>query len=142
MAQVVDRRMGEIMEELQGLRKGVNDMAEVNSDLVWALYWGFQSVDMLVDKVKIFRVEGYLPKPAPEPKASEDKLQEALREVKKLEEECLELVMEWLQVRKGWMQKKEATLAKCLKGKGKELAKKEQEEEQGTRDEEGEGEAE
>ncbi|KAG6326134.1 hypothetical protein ID866_12954, partial [Astraeus odoratus] len=33
MAQVVDRRMGEVVKELWGLRKGVATMAESNQDL-------------------------------------------------------------------------------------------------------------
>ncbi|KAG6327608.1 hypothetical protein ID866_11482 [Astraeus odoratus] len=130
------KRMGEIMEELQGLRRGVNDMAEANWDLAQVLYCRFQSVDTLIDEIKIFRVEHYLPKLVPEPKAAEDELQEALREVKELEEECLEWVMERLQMRMEWMEKGESALAKHLKSKGKE-----QEDEQGTRYEEEGGEA-
>ncbi|KAG6328523.1 hypothetical protein ID866_10565 [Astraeus odoratus] len=124
MAQVVDRRMGEIMAELQGLRKGMSDMAEANQDLA-----------------QIFRAEGYLPKPVLESKASEDELQETLWEVEELQEECLEWAMECLQMRKEWMQQEEAALTKHLKGKGKEPAKEkeQEEEEQGTRGEEGEG---
>ncbi|KAG6329780.1 hypothetical protein ID866_9309 [Astraeus odoratus] len=144
MAQVVDRRMGKVVEELWGLRKGVAAMAKSNQDLMWVLYHGFQSVDTLVDKVQIFGAEGFLPKPVLESEPTEDKLQETLREVEELQEEHLEWVMEHLQMRKEWMQQEEAALTKCLKGKGKELAKesKQEEEEQGTGDEEKEGEAE
>ncbi|KAG6328060.1 hypothetical protein ID866_11029 [Astraeus odoratus] len=93
------------------------------------------------NEVKIFGAEGYLPKLALESKVSEGKLQETLREVEELEEECLEWVMERLQMRKGWMEQEEAALIKCLKGKGKEPAREEEqeEEEQGTGGEEGEG---
>ncbi|KAG6327429.1 hypothetical protein ID866_11660 [Astraeus odoratus] len=138
MAQVVDRRMGEIVKELQGLRKGMATMAKSNQDLAWVLYHRFQSMDTLVDKVQIFGAKGFLPKPAPESKPTEDELQEALREVEELQEEHLEWAMERLQMQKGWMQKEEEALTRCLKGKGKEPVKeKEQEEEgQGTRDEE------
>ncbi|KAG6330704.1 hypothetical protein ID866_8385 [Astraeus odoratus] len=87
MAQVVDRRMGEIMTKLQGLRKGMSNMAEANQDLTQVLYQGFQSINTLVNEVKIFGAEGYLPKPAPESEAFEDKLQEALQEVKEFQEE-------------------------------------------------------
>ncbi|KAG6328943.1 hypothetical protein ID866_10146 [Astraeus odoratus] len=151
MAQVVDRRMGEVVEELQGLRKGVATMAEFNQDLTWVLYHRFQSMDTLVNKVQIFGAEGFLPKPAPESEPTKDELQETLREVEELQEECLEWAMEHLQMRKEWMQQEEAALTKCLKGKGKELAKESEQEEgqgardeedQGTRDEEGEGVAE
>ncbi|KAG6329539.1 hypothetical protein ID866_9550 [Astraeus odoratus] len=120
LMQVVDRWMGEVVEELWGLRKGVTMMAKANQDLAQVLYCRFQSVDMLVNKVQIFRAKGYLPKPAMESKASEDKLQEALWEVKKLQEEWLEWAMEYLQMRKEWMWQEEATLTKHLKGKGKE----------------------
>ncbi|KAG6328868.1 hypothetical protein ID866_10221 [Astraeus odoratus] len=139
MAQVVDRRMGKVVEELQGLRKGVATMAELNQDLAWVLYCRFQSMDTLIDKVQIFGAEGFLPKLVPESEPAEDELQEALREVKELQEEHLEWVMERLQMWKGWMQKEEEALTRCLKGKGKEPAKeKEQEKEgQGTGDEEG-----
>ncbi|KAG6328074.1 hypothetical protein ID866_11015, partial [Astraeus odoratus] len=141
MAQVVDRRMGEIVEELQGLRKGVATMAEANGDLAQVLYHRFQSVDTLVDEVQIFGAEGFLPKPAPESEPTEDELQEALREVEELQEEHLEWAMERLQMWKGWMQKEEEALTKCLKGKGKELAKEseQEEEEQGSGGEEKEG---
>ncbi|KAG6327398.1 hypothetical protein ID866_11691 [Astraeus odoratus] len=143
LAQVVDRQMGEVVEELQGLRKGVTMMAEANQDLAWVLYCGFQSMDMQVNEVQIFRAEGYLPKLAPESEASEDELQEALQEVKELQEEQLEWAMECLQMRKEWMWQEEPALTKCLKGKGKEwVEEKEQEEEdQGTSGEEGEVEA-
>ncbi|KAG6328162.1 hypothetical protein ID866_10927 [Astraeus odoratus] len=118
MVQVVDRRMGEVMAELQGLRKGMSDMAEANWDLTQVLYQGFQSVNMLVDKVKIFRAEG----------------------VEELQEECLEWAMEHLQMRKEWMRQEEAALTKHLKGKGKELAKeKEQEGEEQEEQEQGAG---
>ncbi|KAG6328945.1 hypothetical protein ID866_10144 [Astraeus odoratus] len=140
MAQVVDRRMGEVIEELRGLRKGVAAMAKFNWDLAWVLYCGFQSMDTLVNEVQIFGAEGFLPKPALESELIKDELQETLREVKELQEEHLEWVMECLQMRKEWMWQEEATLTKHLKGKGKELAKeKEQEEGQGTRDEEDQG---
>ncbi|KAG6329432.1 hypothetical protein ID866_9657 [Astraeus odoratus] len=145
MTQMVDRRMGEVVEELQGLRKGVTTMAESNWDIAQVLYHGFQSMDTLVNKVQILGAEGFLPKPAAESEPTKDELQEALREVKELQEEHLEWAMEQLQMRKEWMWEEEATLTKHLKGKGKEPAKeKEQEEEeggQGTWDEEGEGEA-
>ncbi|KAG6330405.1 hypothetical protein ID866_8684 [Astraeus odoratus] len=118
---VVDRRMGKVVKELWGLREGVATMAKSNQDLAWVLYCRFQSMDTLVDEVQIFGAEGFLPKP----------------------EECLEWAMECLQMRKEWMQQEKAALTKHLKGKGKELAKKsKQEEEQGTGDEEKEGEAE
>ncbi|KAG6327159.1 hypothetical protein ID866_11930 [Astraeus odoratus] len=141
MVQVVDRRMGEVVAELQGLRKGMSNMAKANWELARVLYQGFQSINMLVDEVKIFRAEGYLPKPALESKASEDELQETLWEVDELQEEHLEWAMECLQMRKEWMWQEEATLTKCLKGKGKELAKEkeQEEEEQGARGEGGEG---
>ncbi|KAG6326136.1 hypothetical protein ID866_12953 [Astraeus odoratus] len=144
MAQVVDRRMGEVVKELRGLRKGVATMAESNWDLTWVLYHGFQSVDTLVDEVQIFGAEGFLPKPAPESEPAEDELQETLREVEESQEEHLEWAMECLQMRKEWMQQEEATLTKCLKGKGKEPAKEseQEEEEQGTGDEGEEKEAE
>ncbi|KAG6327464.1 hypothetical protein ID866_11625 [Astraeus odoratus] len=128
MAQVVDRRMVEVVKELQGLRKGVAAMAESNQDLTWVLYCRFQSMDTLVDEVQIFGAEGFLPKPAPESEPAEDKLQEALREVKELQEEHLEWAMERLQMQKGWMQKEEEALM--------------EEEEQGTGDEGKEGEVE
>ncbi|KAG6329256.1 hypothetical protein ID866_9833 [Astraeus odoratus] len=110
----------EVVEELQGLRKG--------------------SVDMLVNEVQIFGAEGYLPKLALESEAPENELQEALWEVEELQEEQLEWAMECLQMRKEWMQQEGATLTKCLKGKGKEwVEEKEQgEEDQETRGEEGE----
>ncbi|KAG6326501.1 hypothetical protein ID866_12588 [Astraeus odoratus] len=138
MAQVVDRRMGEVVKELQGLRKGVATMAKSNQDLAQVLYHEFQSMDTLVNEVQIFGAEGFLPKLAPESKPTKDELQEALREVKELQEECLEWAMERLQMQKGWMQEEEEALTRCLKGKGKKLAKeKEQEEEgQGTGDKE------
>ncbi|KAG6329155.1 hypothetical protein ID866_9934 [Astraeus odoratus] len=141
MVQIVDRRMGEIVAELQGLRKGMSDMAKANQDLAWVLYQGFQSINTLVDEVKILGAEGYLPKPALESEASEDKLQETLQEVKELQEEHLEWAMECLQMRKEWMWQEEAALTKHLKGKGKEPAKEkeQEEEEQGTRGEGGEG---
>ncbi|KAG6328222.1 hypothetical protein ID866_10867 [Astraeus odoratus] len=140
---VVDRRMGKVVKELQGLRKGVAAMAKSNWDLTWVLYHGFQSVDTLVDEVQIFGAEGFLPKLVLESEPAEDELQEALREVEELQEEHLEWAMEHLQMRKEWMQQEEAALTKRLKGKGKELAKgSEQEEEQGTGDEGKEGEAE
>ncbi|KAG6326200.1 hypothetical protein ID866_12888, partial [Astraeus odoratus] len=144
MAQVVDRRMGEVVEELQGLRKGVAAMAESNWDLAWVLYCGFQSMDTLVDKVQIFGAKGFLPKLALESEPAEDELQETLREVEELQEEHLEWAMERLQMRKEWMWQEEATLTKCLKGKGKEPAKEseQEEEEQGTGDEGEDGEAE
>ncbi|KAG6328355.1 hypothetical protein ID866_10734, partial [Astraeus odoratus] len=130
MAQVVDRRMGKVVKELQGLRKGVATMAESNQDLTQVLYCGFQSMDTLVDKVQIFGAEGFLPKLAPESEPVEDELQEALREVEELQEECLEWAMERLQMQKGWMQEEEEALTRHLKGKGKELEKeKEQEQE-------------
>ncbi|KAG6327866.1 hypothetical protein ID866_11223 [Astraeus odoratus] len=80
------------------------------------------SINTLVNEVKIFGAEGYLPKPALESEVSEDKLQEALKE---------------------WMWQEEAALTKHLKGKGKEQVEEEEQEEedQGTRDEGGEGEA-
>ncbi|KAG6325976.1 hypothetical protein ID866_13113, partial [Astraeus odoratus] len=81
---VVDRRMGEVVEELWGLRKGVATMAKSNWDLTQVLYCRFQSMDTLVNEVQIFGAEGFLPKPVPESKPAEDKLQEALREVKEL----------------------------------------------------------
>ncbi|KAG6326271.1 hypothetical protein ID866_12818, partial [Astraeus odoratus] len=121
MAQVVDRRMGEVVKELWGLRKGVAAMAKSNWDLIQVLYCRFQSVDTLVNEVQIFGAEGFLPKPVPESKPAEDELQEALREVEELQEECLEWAMERLQMQKGWMQKEEEALTRCLKGKGKEL---------------------
>ncbi|KAG6328488.1 hypothetical protein ID866_10601 [Astraeus odoratus] len=134
MAQVVDRRMGKVVKELQGLRKGVTAMAESNQDLAWVLYHRFQSMDTLVDKVQIFGAEGFLSKPAPESKPAKDELQET---------EGGQGVM-----RKEWMWQEEATLTKHLKGKGKKLAREEEQEgdeqegdEQGTRDEQGEGEA-
>ncbi|KAG6327573.1 hypothetical protein ID866_11516 [Astraeus odoratus] len=139
MAQVVDRRMGEVVKELWGLRKGVAAMAESNQDLAWVLYHRFQSMDTLVDKVQIFGAKGFLPKLVPESEPTKDELQETLREVEELQEEHLEWAMECLQMRKEWMQQEEATLTKCLKGKGKELAK---ESEQETGDEGKEGEAE
>ncbi|KAG6328290.1 hypothetical protein ID866_10799 [Astraeus odoratus] len=146
MAQVVDRRMGEVVKELWGLRKGVATMAKSNWDLAQVLYHGFQSVDTLVNKVQIFGAEGFLPKLAPESEPAKDKLQETLREVEELQEEHLEWEMEHLQMRKEWMGQEEAALTKCLKGKGKELAREEEqegeeqeEEEQRTRGEEGEG---
>ncbi|KAG6327498.1 hypothetical protein ID866_11591 [Astraeus odoratus] len=144
MAQVVDRRMGKVVEELRSLRKGVAAMAESNWDLAWVLYRGFQSVDTLVNKVQIFGAEGFLPKQVLESKPTKDELQETLREVEELQEEHLEWAMECLQIRKEWMRQEEAALTKCLKGKGKELAKesKQEEEEQGTGDEGKEGEAE
>ncbi|KAG6326284.1 hypothetical protein ID866_12805, partial [Astraeus odoratus] len=123
MAQVVDRRMGEIVEELWGLRKGMAAMAKSNQDLTWVLYHRFQSMDTLVDEVQIFGAEGFLPKLVLKSKPAEDKLQEALREVEELQEEHLEWAMERLQMRKGWMQKEEEALTRCLKGKGKEPAK-------------------
>ncbi|KAG6327892.1 hypothetical protein ID866_11196, partial [Astraeus odoratus] len=129
MGQVVDRRMGKVVEELQGLRKGVAAMVESNQDLAQVLYCGFQSMDTLVNEVQIFGAEGFLPKLVLEPEPTEDELQEALWEVEELQEECLEWTMERLQMWKGWMQKEEEALTKCLKGKGKELAK---EKEQGT----------
>ncbi|KAG6325858.1 hypothetical protein ID866_13231, partial [Astraeus odoratus] len=98
MAQVVDRRMGEVVEELRGLRKGVAAMAESNRDLTRVLYCGFQSVDTLVDEVQIFGAEGFLPKLAPESEPTEDELQETLREVEELQEEHLEWAMERLQM--------------------------------------------
>ncbi|KAG6327117.1 hypothetical protein ID866_11972 [Astraeus odoratus] len=144
MVQVVDRRMGEVVKELWGLRKGVATMAKSNWDLTQVLYCRFQSMDTLVNEVQIFGAEDFLPKPALESEPAKDKLQETLREVKELQEECLEWAMECLQMRKEWMWQEEATLTKCLKGKGKELAKesKQEEEEQRTGDEEKEGEAE
>ncbi|KAG6327574.1 hypothetical protein ID866_11514 [Astraeus odoratus] len=144
MAQVVDRRMGKAVEELQGLRKGVAAMAKSNWDLAWVLYCGFQSMDTLVNEVQIFGAEGFLPKPALESEPTEDELQETLREVEELQEERLEWAMERLQMRKEWMWQEEAALTKRLKGKGKELAKEseQEEEEQGTGDEGKEGEAE
>ncbi|KAG6326469.1 hypothetical protein ID866_12620, partial [Astraeus odoratus] len=120
MAQVVDRRMGEIVKELWGLRKGMAVMAKSNWDLARVLYHRFQSVDTLVNEVQIFGAEGFLPKLTPESKPAKDKLQEALREVEELQEECLEWAMERLQMQKGWMQKEEEALTRCLKGKGKE----------------------
>ncbi|KAG6326768.1 hypothetical protein ID866_12321, partial [Astraeus odoratus] len=130
------KRMGEVVEELRGLRKGVATMAESNRDLAQVLYHGFQSMDTLVDKVQIFGAKGFLPKPAPESEPAEDELQETLREVKELQEERLEWAMECLQMRKEWMWQEEAALTKRLKGKGKEPAKesKQEEEEQGTGD--------
>ncbi|KAG6328309.1 hypothetical protein ID866_10780 [Astraeus odoratus] len=149
MAQVVDRRMGKVVKELWGLRKGVATMAESNWDLAWVLYCGFQSVDTLLNGVQIFGAEGFLPKLAPESEPAKDKLQDTLREVEELQEEHLEWAMECLQMQKEWMQQEEAALTKCLKGKGKELVREEEqegeeqgEEEQGTRGEEKEGEAE
>ncbi|KAG6327223.1 hypothetical protein ID866_11866, partial [Astraeus odoratus] len=114
MAQVVDRRMGEVVEELRGLRKGVAAMAKSNWDLTWVLYHRFQSVDTLVDEVQIFGAKGFLPKLAPESKPAKDKLQETLREVEELQEEHLEWAMECLQMRKEWMWQEEAALTKCL----------------------------
>ncbi|KAG6328450.1 hypothetical protein ID866_10637, partial [Astraeus odoratus] len=128
MAQVVDRRMGKVVEELQGLRKGVAVMAESNQDLAQVLYHGFQSVDTLVNEVQIFGAEGFLPKPVPESKPTKDELQETLREVEELQEEHLEWAMERLQMRKEWMWQEEATLTKRLKGKGKEPAKESEQE--------------
>ncbi|KAG6326716.1 hypothetical protein ID866_12373, partial [Astraeus odoratus] len=93
MAQVVDRRMGKIVEELRGLRKGMAAMAKSNQDLAQVLYHGFQSVDTLVNEGQIFGAEGFLPKLVPESEPTEDKLQEALREVEELQEECLEWAM-------------------------------------------------
>ncbi|KAG6328516.1 hypothetical protein ID866_10573 [Astraeus odoratus] len=149
MAQVVDRRMGEVVEELRGLKKEVAAMAESNQDLTQVLYHRFQSVDTLVDKVQIFGAEGFLPKLALESKSTEDELQETLRKVKELQEEHLQWVMECLQMRKEWMWQEEAALTKHLKGKGKEPEKEKEQEgeeeeegDQGTRDEEGEGVAE
>ncbi|KAG6327720.1 hypothetical protein ID866_11370, partial [Astraeus odoratus] len=107
MAQVVDRRMGEVVEELWGLRKGVATMAKSNRDLTRVLYCGFQSVDTLVNEVQIFGAEGFLPKPAPESEPTEDELQETLREVEELQEERLEWAMEHLQMRKEWMRQEE-----------------------------------
>ncbi|KAG6327800.1 hypothetical protein ID866_11289, partial [Astraeus odoratus] len=98
MAQVVERRMGEVVKELWGLRKGVTTMAESNQDLAWVLYHRFQSVDTLVDEVQIFGAEGFLPKLLPESEPTKDELQEALREVEELQEECLEWAMERLQM--------------------------------------------
>ncbi|KAG6326945.1 hypothetical protein ID866_12144, partial [Astraeus odoratus] len=98
MAQVVDRRMGKVVKELWGLRKGVAAMAESNRDLARVLYHGFQSMDTLVDEVQIFGAEGFLPKPAPESEPTEDELQETLREVEELQEEHLEWAMERLQM--------------------------------------------
>ncbi|KAG6328888.1 hypothetical protein ID866_10200 [Astraeus odoratus] len=137
MAQVVDRRMGKVVKELQGLRKGVAAMAKSNWDLAQVLYCRFQSMDTLVNEVQIFGAKGFLPKPVLESKPTGDELQETLREVKELQEEYLEWAMECLQMRKEWMWQEEATLTKCLKGKGKELAKEseQEEEEQGTGDE-------
>ncbi|KAG6328285.1 hypothetical protein ID866_10804 [Astraeus odoratus] len=144
MAQVVDRRMGEVVEELQGLRKGVAAMAKSNQDLTQVLYCGFQSMDTLVDKVQIFGAKGFLPKPVLESEPTKDELQETLREVEELQEEHLEWAMECLQMRKEWMWQEEAALTKHLKGKDKEPAKEseQEEEEQGTGGEEKEGEAE
>ncbi|KAG6327506.1 hypothetical protein ID866_11583, partial [Astraeus odoratus] len=106
------KRMGKVVEELWGLRKGVATMAESNRHLAQVLYHGFQSVDTLVDEVQIFGAEGFLPKPAPESEPAEDELQETLREVKKLQEERLEWAMERLQMRKEWMWQEEAALTK------------------------------
>ncbi|KAG6330435.1 hypothetical protein ID866_8655 [Astraeus odoratus] len=137
LAQVVDRQMGEVVEELQGMRKRMAMMAESNWDLTLVLYHGFQSVDTLVDEVQIFGAKGFLPKPTSESKPAEDELQEALRKVEGLEEEHLEWAMEKLQMQKGWMQKEEEALSRHLKGKSKEPVKeKEQDGNQGTRDEE------
>ncbi|KAG6328226.1 hypothetical protein ID866_10863 [Astraeus odoratus] len=142
MAQVVDRRMGKVVEELWGLRKGVAIMAKSNQDLTQVLYCRFQSVDTLVDKVQIFGAEGFLPKPAPESKPAKDKLQETLREVEELQEEHLEWAMEHLQMRKEWMWQEEAALTEHLKGKGKEPAREEEQEgDEQEGDEQGEGEA-
>ncbi|KAG6329476.1 hypothetical protein ID866_9613 [Astraeus odoratus] len=93
-------RMGKVVEELWGLRKGVATMAKSNWDLAWVLYHGFQSVDTLVDEVQIFEAEGFLPKLVPESKPAKDELQETLREVEELQEEHLEWAMEHLQMRK------------------------------------------
>ncbi|KAG6327889.1 hypothetical protein ID866_11200 [Astraeus odoratus] len=134
----------EKFEVLWGLRKGVATMAESNQDLAQVLYHGFQSVDTLVNEVQIFGAKGFHPKLAPESEPAKDELQETLREVEELQEECLEWVMEHLQMRKEWMWQEEAALTKHLKGKGKEPAKEseQEEEEQGTGDEGEEGEAE
>ncbi|KAG6330610.1 hypothetical protein ID866_8478 [Astraeus odoratus] len=87
LVQVVDRGIGEVVKGLQGLREGVAQMVAANQDLAWVLYQGFQPMDTLVNKVKIFGVKDYLSKLALESKLSESKLQEALREVEELEEE-------------------------------------------------------
>ncbi|KAG6326824.1 hypothetical protein ID866_12265, partial [Astraeus odoratus] len=93
MAQMVDRRMDKIVEELRSLREGMAAMAKSNQDLAQVLYHGFQSVDTLVDEGQIFGAEGFLSKLVPESEPTEDKLQEALREVEELQEECLEWAM-------------------------------------------------
>ncbi|KAG6326216.1 hypothetical protein ID866_12873 [Astraeus odoratus] len=77
-----------------------------------------------------------------ESEPAKDELQETLREVEELQEEHLEWAMECLQMRKEWMQQEKAALTKCLKGKGKEPAREEEQEgDKQEGDKQGEGEA-